>query len=313
MTSATERPLALLGPQRQRPSVDRIVDRLAPRGPVATVTAGWQEREGEDAELDQHLGGRSVNLGLYRRAQDVWTDDPELADAHKALGERLRTLRRAYVVQLTAHMDALAALRELKGEADVLEVEREAATRAVRDLDARHLARVQELRDAFEDALRPGERDAVARHRSEIARQLEGVSLVVVTGGHVAVLLNRLRLFGLADLLGSRGVVAWSAGAMAMAGRVVLFHDSPPWGGGHAEVFDVGLGLFRDLVPFPHGATRLALDDGVRVARLAARLWPARCVLLEPGTQLEREGPHWRTSGPARRLTRSGRVEEMTR
>ena len=40
-------------------------------GPFATVTAGWEEREPDDGELDQLLGGRSVNLRLYARWNEV--------------------------------------------------------------------------------------------------------------------------------------------------------------------------------------------------------------------------------------------------
>lgn len=311
--SVVEKPLVLLGPQRDRATVDGVVDRLAPRGPVATITAGWQEREGEDAVLDRHLGGRSINLSLYHRALEIWTEDRELAEAHRTLGRRLQTLRRAYVVQLDARMDALRHLEELRGEKDVLQSEIEAATDDVRKLDVRHLRRVEELRAEFQQRLNPSQRPSVSRHRNEIAGTLEGASLVVVTGGHVAVLLNRLRLFGLEELLAGRGVVAWSAGAMALSGRVMLFHDSPPWGGGHAEAFDVGVGLFEDVVPLPHGSARLNLDSRKRVASLAGRVWPAMGVLLDPGTQLERDGPHWRPSGPARRLGRNGDVREMVR
>ena len=61
----------LLGPQR-RPTVDVVarslgLGREGLDGPVATVTAGWQEREPDDGELTALLGGRAVNLSLYRR------------------------------------------------------------------------------------------------------------------------------------------------------------------------------------------------------------------------------------------------------
>ena len=39
--------IILLGPQR-RATVDGVARALAPDGPVATVTAGWQEREPDD-------------------------------------------------------------------------------------------------------------------------------------------------------------------------------------------------------------------------------------------------------------------------
>src|SRR5206468_741883 len=74
--------VTLLGPQR-RPTLDTVAASLYPEGPVATITAGWQEREPDDGELGKLLGARDVNLGLYRRLLDVQERDPEFA-----LGER---------------------------------------------------------------------------------------------------------------------------------------------------------------------------------------------------------------------------------
>ena len=81
----------LLGPQR-RPTVDAAVRLLArsasggPRGrPVATVNAGWQEREADDGELSRVLGGRDVNLRLYQRWRDVQERDPEYAAGERRL------------------------------------------------------------------------------------------------------------------------------------------------------------------------------------------------------------------------------------
>jgi peptidase E len=54
---------------------------------------------------------------------------------------------------------------------------------------------------------------------------------VLIAGGHIAVLLNRLRLFDLSAVLRERPVFGWSAGAMVLTSRIVLFHDSPPRGG----------------------------------------------------------------------------------
>ena len=51
----------LLGPQR-KPTVDAVARALSLDGPVATITAGWQEREPDDAELSALLGGRTASL-----------------------------------------------------------------------------------------------------------------------------------------------------------------------------------------------------------------------------------------------------------
>ena len=75
--------VTVLGPQR-RPTIAPL-----PAGTVAaTVTAGWREREADDAELDNLLGGHTVNLRLHARWQDVLETDRELATAevnHRAV------------------------------------------------------------------------------------------------------------------------------------------------------------------------------------------------------------------------------------
>ncbi len=126
-------------------------------------------------------------------------------------------------------------------------------------------------------------RPAIERHSRQMARQIEKVEGLAIAGGHVAILLNRMRLFDLDKKLKGKAVFAWSAGAMAIAERVVLFHHSPPQGYGNTEVLEHGLGLVRGLVLFPHARRRLALDDRRRVALLARRFAPAICVAMADG------------------------------
>src|SRR5262245_17742581 len=78
------RAVVLLGAQRFDPTLGAAVRALGVAGPIATVTAGWQEREDEDKELDEHLGGATRNLRLHRRADEVFAQDPELHAAHRA-------------------------------------------------------------------------------------------------------------------------------------------------------------------------------------------------------------------------------------
>jgi hypothetical protein len=109
---------------------------------------------------------------------------------------------------------------------------------------------------------------------------------VVVAGGHVGVLADVLHLFNVAASLPS-AVIAWSAGAMALAERIVLFHDRSAHGPGHPESYGSGLSAFRNVVPLPHARARLLLDDAPRMAVFARRFAPARCVLLENGTRID--------------------------
>ena len=296
----------LLGPQRPHADVGGVVAELGV-GPAALVSAGWQEWEEEDAHVLGALAPGSFNLRLYGRAETVWQEDPELAGGHRKLQQDVRTLRRAYNVRLARAMDAWIDLERLSGDSLILDPERQNALAAVRSLDNHHARRLGELRQDFYRRFDPLMRGSVGRQREEIRRALEGVGAVVVEGGHVPALLNRLRLFGLDELLAGKTVVACSGGAMALAHRVVLFHDSPPWGAGHAEMGEVGLGLFPGVVALPHRSARLRLDDPDRVRRLAARFAPDALVVLDPGSRADWDG-HWHPHGTVH-LTGAGHVE----
>jgi hypothetical protein len=88
--------------------------------------------------------------------------------------------------------------------------------------------------------------------------------------------------------------VAWSAGAMVLTERVVLFHDDPPHGEPAAELLDAGLGLVRDIVALPDARRRLAMSDPDRLAALSRRFAPATCVTLDPGqTHRQPAPPRW--------------------
>jgi len=82
-------------------------------------------------------------------------------------------------------------------------------------------------------------------------------------------------------------VVAWSAGAMALTERVVLFNDRAPQGPAHAEIYDEGLGMIMGAVLLPHARRRLQIDDVTRMSVLASRLAPAVCVVLDDGTRID--------------------------
>jgi len=285
----------LLGPQR-RPTVDFVVRSLGLAGPFATVTAGWQEREPDDGELRRLLGGQAVNLLLYRRWLDVQERDPEYAAAERALQGMVAELQDLYLLRLDYALRAVYALQR-RAQTDQLggtlteriaEPVAEAVT-AVRELDAAHLAHLNEVRREFFDRLRPHDRPVIASHRSAVARLLGEAATLVVAGGHVGVLAEVLHLFNVAAVLRSP-VIAWSAGAMALADRIVLFGDRSPHGPGHAEVCGTGLGITREVVLLPHARARLLLDDTPRMAVFAQRFAPARCVPLEAGTRVEFSG-----------------------
>jgi hypothetical protein len=277
----------LLGPQR-RPTLDAAIRLLGePDGPAATITAGWQEREADDPELSRHLGGRDVNLRLYQRWLDVQERDPEYTAGERRLSAVLAELQDLYLLRLDHALQAVYALQRHES-GDALRSEQvSAAVAAVRELDAAHLRRCNEARLEFFDRLRPHDRPAIAEHREAVTAALTQAGALVIAGGHVGVLAEVLHLFNVAAALNGTPVIAWSAGAMALTDRIVLFHDRAPQGPGQPEVWGSGLSLVRDAVLLPHARARLLLDDAPRMVVLARRFAPARCVLLEAGTRLD--------------------------
>ena len=276
--------VTLLGPQR-RPTLQAVASSLYPGGPVATITAGWQEREDDDAELGKLLGSRDDNLRLYRRWLDVQERDPVFAAGERRLAELLGELQDLYLLRLDHALQAVYAVGRRGGDRLGEGVLAEAID-AVRELDAAHLRRAGAIRGEFYQGLAPHGRPVIAEHRAEVAGLLGAAAALVVAGGHVGVLADALHLFNVAAALRSP-VIAWSAGAMALAERIVLFHDRSARGPGHPEVFGSGLSLLRGVVPLPHARARLLLDDVPRMAAFSRRFAPARCVLLENGTRID--------------------------
>jgi hypothetical protein len=303
--------VALLGPQRFTPTLGQAVAAAGVGGRLASVTAGWQEREGEDLELHEHLGERTVNLMLYARGEDLFERDPDLFRAHRERQERLIELQSIYRHRLAGLREEAWRLFALDGDPELVEPERDDAIRAMARLDTHHLVRVAEIHRDFEARWRPRERPAVAHHLAAIDRILEGSAALAIAGGHVAILVNRLRLFGFPDRIGARAVFAWSGGAMAVCRRIVLFHDSPPQGAGAAEILEAGLGLAPEVVALPHARRRLRLHDPLRVRLFARRFAPDRALALDDGAFLIlRDGAPVGASG-VHRLGDDGTMAEL--
>jgi len=277
--------ITLLGPQRKAAAARAAVAELMPDGPVATVNGGWQEREADSAELNEALGGRMSNLELYRRWSEVIASDAEYARAERHLDVVLDELQGTYAVRLQHGMAALEAVSRRDAGPELRQEATEDALQGIRTLDLWHLRMVGEARADFYDTVGLGGRDSIARHRAEIARLVDSSAGMVFAGGHVAVLLHLLHIFGLARLL-KPPLVAWSAGAMALADRVVLFHDHGPVGRRHPEVYAHGLSVYPRVLPFPHARRRLRLDDPGQLGILARRFAPRTCLLLADGERV---------------------------
>jgi len=284
--------VTLLGPQRLAPTLPDVVRaagidlQSSSCAPMATITAGWQEREDDDRDLVDALLGNTVNLRLYARAADIFERDTELTAAHSERGRRLRDLQSLYELRLGHAMDAVYELAERLDGGQLVDDEIRSALDAVRVLDQRLLERSGEVIDEFVEQWRPAERDVVAAHRADVATILAESCGLAIAGGQVPTLLNRIHLLGVADHVAGLPVFAWSAGAMIATERIVVFHDDPPHGRPYARMFEHGLGWFPGVVAMPDARRRLHLDDPLRIGFLARRFAPAVCLGFDDGAHL---------------------------
>lgn len=309
--------ISLLGPQRE-PRLEAVITGLglAPAR-VATVTAGWRDREAEDEVLDGLLGGRSVNLRLWQRMQQMWDSDPELAQADVQRRRVLTEMQELYLIGLQQAVEGLARIRAHQPrDRGVQELAVEDTLRIMRQLDESHVARVAELHDEFYATYEPQHRDVVVEGRRQVAAIVQECDAVVITGGHVGVLLGALHIFNLAPVLAyavddptdergmharvRRPVIAWGAGAMALTERVLLFYDDSVVAPGVAEMLMNGLGLTRGLIALPSARDRLELKNADRMRTLASRCAPRLPLLLDAGDQV--------TLTPDGRIPRGARV-----
>jgi peptidase E len=303
--------MTFLGPQFRTPTLRVALAQLGIRGNLVCITAGWQEREGEIDELRSHVGANVRDLALYARAEEVFAADDELRTAHRQRQVRLGEMQELYRLRLGHAKDAARELLARDGDPVLLRPARRAALSALRQIDRQHLLAVEREHAQFRRRLRPQQRASIVPHLDAIRREIQRAAAILIAGGHVAVLLNRLRLFDVKRLAQGKPVIAWSAGAMAACENIVLFHDHPAEGARNAEVFDVGLGMLRGVVALPHAQSRLALHDATRVSLLARRFAPARCVTLDDGTALHWKSGELRHSANAWQLTRSGALDEV--
>ncbi len=284
---------ALLGPQQLKQSLGAAVRAIGREGPIALITAGWQEREDQDEELPGQFGRNLVNLRLYERGEEVLAEDREFAKAHRTRQDQLRQIQEFYRLRLERTFDAALDIQRKSAGTDLEADELRLSMEQIQRLDQEHLERVSALREAYELQTRPLLRPVIARHRAELAKILKNVGIVAIAGGHVAVLLNRLRMFGFKELLGDHALIAWSGGAMVTSERVVLFHESPPEGFGISEVLEQGLGLHRGVLPLPNPKLRLKIEDPLRVGWLASRYAHSKCVALDQGDFVQFDGDRW--------------------
>lgn len=157
------------------------------------------------------------------------------------------------------------------------------------DNDAAMVRICREVERAFRSRSRVDENPLFIAIRDDLRRRILSANSILIFGGRVSVLLNRLWFFRLHDALREalwRGTNFYgvSAGSVVLAEKVILYDDF--WGddGEKArkefEFFDNGLGLVTRVTLFPHCMDRIQTDSPDNLAYLAHRFASDVCVGL---------------------------------
>ena len=292
-------PVHILGPQRPEPNLRKVLDQLDVDGPVVVISAGWRHDEDELGELTDAVGP-VTSIPLYRWFDEGREHAADIRAVYRERQERIGRFKSLYRLRVNPALATVRdQIRRVSTDPELVLQQVESATRVVRGIDAEALAAVDEVRDAYTSLADRFDNPWVRDRRDEAQEIIENAGVVLIAGGHVAVLRNRMLFFGVEHPLRSVQVpiVSWGAGSMALTRRIVLFYDDPPEGPGEAEVLDHGLGLIEHGVLFPHARRRLRLDDAERVAALARRFAPEACLGLEHGAWVTCEDGRWVNRG----------------
>ncbi len=303
----------MLGPQLPETSVRQALETLSLSGPIVSITAGWRDSEGEIEELQADIGQPVEDLMIYHRAEEIFAREHELRALQRERQDKLRELQQFYRMRLTPAMQAARSLLGAEGRPDLLRLEQRAAISQVRALDRHHVTRIAAIHRDFDVHRATLDIPTATAQRDKILEKVANAGLVLIAGGHVAVLLNRMRLFRLSDSLLHKPVIAWSAGAMVLGERIVLFHDDAPQGERDAEVLDAGLGIVRKLIPLPHAKSRLDWSSRTRMALFSRRFAPATCCTLDSGSMIRLESGRITGATASFVVTRSGQRKELLR
>lgn len=305
-------PRVLLGPQRPVVNLRDAVDAAGiGEGPIAVISAGWQEAEGDIADVQEAVGLPLEDLGLYQRAEALLANEAAMAEAYRLRQNRLIEQQRLYRLRLKPLAQAARAVWRSEGEPDLLRAEKRHAIAQLRALDRHHLQRTELVHREFDTRYSGDTNARLAKHIAEIGEILTHCRAVLVTGGNVTVLLNRMRLFDIGRLIAALPVIGWSAGAMVLAERIVLFHDKTPQGRREPEVLGAGLGLVGGCVVLPDAERRLRRGDRPRTATFSRRFAPDTCYTLDSGSMLRLDSGIVVTARSVRRLKNDGRFSPV--
>lgn len=278
-------------------------------GPLALISAGWRYDEQRDESLREALGEPVRNLRLYGAFRDIERAAPDLVAAHARKQAALKAVKVLYREAIVA---ALAGVQKVGGSRrDRACPWYQQAIRHLQEVDTLFLAEADRLHEQFAETERPLAHPAVQEVRAAILETLAGCRALLIAGGHVGVLRNRMSFFGLDQALREKPIIAWSGGAMVLAERILLYHDHTAHGVGLAEYLDRGFGLVPGVVFLPHAEQRLDLARADSVGILAARLSPFRAIAIENGGGVSPEGERFGRADAVRQLHEDGSLTEV--
>lgn len=302
----------LLGPQRPVVNLGMAVKQSGiGEGPIAVISAAWQEAEGDIDDIRKLIGNELYDLPIYHRADELFAADKVLQEAYRDRQDRLIEQQNMYRLRLRQLMIAAREILRVEGDAAAITEERRHAISQLRALDRHHLRQINKIYESFDDQFNPERNNHLAMHIDAIRKDLERCETVLITGGNVVVLMNRLQLFGLGHLLSRKNLVGWSAGAMVLCDRIVLFHDRMPQGRRDPEVMCNGLGIVQSTVLLPNARNRLRTSEQVRSSLFSRRFAPATCLTLDNESQLLVRDGKVQNSELVRHIARDGKFARV--
>lgn len=298
----------LLGPQRPQVNLDSAIGQAGlGDAPIAVISAAWQEAEGDIDDIRRLVSNPLHDLGLYQRADEIFAADDALRSAYRLRQDQLIAQQRMYGLRLRQLTIAAREILRIEGDTTAVAEERRHAISQLRALDRHHLRQTRKIYARFDKVFSVSNNQLLAESVAKLEEDLASCQTVLITGGNVVVLMNRLRLFGFDSLLKDKNIVGWSAGAMVLCDRIVLFHDRMPQGRRDPEVMCAGLGIVSDTVLLPDARFRLRKNEPVRSSLFSRRFSPATCLTLDSGSLLRVDGDKVTRSESVRHVSREGK------
>jgi hypothetical protein len=217
-----------------------------------------------------------------------------------------------YRLRLRQLTIAAREILRVEGDTAAIAEERRHAISQLRALDRHHLRQTRKIAARFAEQFSTENNPLLAENVAAVKDELARCDTVLITGGHVVVLLNRLNLFGFDSLLSNKNIIGWSAGAMVLSDRIVLFHDRLPQGRREPEVMCEGLGILQDTVLLPDARGRWRRNDPVRTSLFSRRFSPATCLTIDNGSLLRIQAGKVTDSEGIQYVSREGKFVSVT-